>query len=73
MAASFHPIMLNTFIDEIRRMSPSKVNTRLFSNIPNCHLGGFGNWPLNTTERWMSIGMSRSEAQIRIDKLQKIQ
>jgi len=35
-------------------------------------MGNLGNWPLNTTERWMRTAVTQDTSQGRLDKLQEI-
>lgn len=42
------------------------------SSTRNYRIGSVGNWPLNTTERWMRAAVTQDHSQERLDKLREI-
>lgn len=52
------------------RCDASKGLTR--SGTRNYRIGSLGNWPLNTTERWMRAVVTQDNSQERLEKLREI-
>eukprot|EP00904_Undaria_pinnatifida_P007595 jgi/Undpi1/3966/HiC_scaffold_16.g07334.m1 len=57
----------------VRSCRSAEFSLRPRSGMPDIRLENLGNWPLNTTERWMAPDVDRPDAsQTRLDKLREI-